>query len=198
MQIHEIITYSFNELSESAKEKALDDMRVNWLDYEWWDFVYDDAKTIADLMGIEIYNIWFSGFSSQGDGACFEGSYSYKKGSVKAVKSYAPQDKELHNIAESLAEVQKRNFYQLSASVSHRGHYYHAYCTDISVSRDSDNYQDVSEDDQDIVIDLLRDFMNWIYARLESECEYQLSDEVITENIINNGYEFTKNGEFYS
>ena len=197
MQTHQVLTYSINELSESAKEKALDEMRINWLDYEWYDSVYDDAKTIGALMGIDIDHIWFSGFSSQGDGACFEGSYSYKKGSVAAVKAYAPQDKDLHDIVEALAEVQKRNFYQVSASIRHSGHYYHAYCTSINVDRDSDNYQGISEDDQDAVIESLRDFMNWIYARLENEYEYQLSDEVMTENCIANEYQFTENGEFY-
>jgi hypothetical protein len=39
------------------------------MDYEWYTSVYDDATEIARLMGIEIKDIGFSGFSSQGDGA---------------------------------------------------------------------------------------------------------------------------------
>lgn len=197
MQKHEIITYSFDELSESAKEKAIEDISQNWLDYDWYDCVYEDAKTIAGLMGITIDNIWFSGFSSQGDGACFEGSYSYRKGSVKAVKEYAPNDKVLHGIAQSLADIQKRNFYQLYANVSHSGHYYHSGCTSISMDRSSDNYQAMTDDAEDAITDALREFMGWIYNQLGKEYEYQLSPEVMADNIRANEYQFTETGGFY-
>lgn len=39
--------YQFDELSESAKECARDWYREGALDYEWWDFVYDDAARIG-------------------------------------------------------------------------------------------------------------------------------------------------------
>ena len=80
MRTETINVYQFNELSDSQKQSVFDNWRINGPDYEWWDCIYDDAKTIAALMGIEIKDIYFSGFSSQGDGACFTGNYAYKKG----------------------------------------------------------------------------------------------------------------------
>lgn len=39
--------YSFNELSEDAKGKAVDKLFDINVDYNWWDFTYDDAKNIG-------------------------------------------------------------------------------------------------------------------------------------------------------
>ena len=56
-----------------------------------------------------------------------------------------------------LWKVQRRNFYQLHAEASHRGHYYHEYCMSISVDRDSPTNQDMTADAEEIVIEALRD-----------------------------------------
>ncbi len=110
-------TFTYEQLSEDAQEKARDWFRESNLDYNWWDSIEEDAIEIAKLMGITLDNMYFSGFSSQGDGACFEGSYSYAKGGYKAVKDYAPMDTVLHSIASNLQEIQKRNFYSIEATV---------------------------------------------------------------------------------
>lgn len=188
--------YQFDELSDEAKEKAREWYReASSYDFNDFhaDYVIDDAKRIGALMGIEIDKVYYSGFWSQGDGACFEGSYAYKKGSVKAVKAEAPNDKDLHEIAETLADIQKRNGYKLEASVKQRGHYNHSGCTSIEIHHVDDRYRDIGEAEQDIK-DALRSFMDWIYHRLEAEYEYQNSDEQVDENIRINEYEFTEDG----
>ncbi len=192
--------YEFNELSDEAKQSVLESFaEINVGDFEWWDAVYEDAKTIAGLMGIDIDTIYFSGFSSKGDGACFEGSYEYKAGSRAAVMAHAPKDEELLRIATELAAVQRRSFYQVRASIEQSGHYNHRYCTDISVSFESHNsgadYH--TEEAEEAVIELLRDYMLWIYKQLETEYEYRTSDAAIVEAIKANEYEFTEIGEFY-
>jgi len=42
--------YNFDELGEEAKERARDWYREGAFDYEWWEYTYEDAKTI----GLEI------------------------------------------------------------------------------------------------------------------------------------------------
>lgn len=186
--------YTFDELTDDGKQSAIDKYREHNLDYEWWDHTFDDAKTIGGLMGIDIDNIYFSGFANQGDGACFEGDYSYKVGSVKAVKSYAPLDKTLHQIAIDLSKVQRPSFYQLSASVKHSGHYHHELCTQIDVCDDSLDYAyPVSEDQIEGVKEGLRDFMCWIYKQLENESDYMQSEKTITE-ALQCEYEFNIDG----
>jgi len=184
-QVIENIAYTYDELSEAAKEAARDWYRQGALDYDWWDSVYYDAGQIAKILGIEIDRkdkntpaIYFSGFWGQGDGACFEGSYSYAKGAHKRIREYAPLDDELHRIADNLLAIQRKHFYQLSARVTHTGRYYHEFCTSIHVFHESDWADaDTAED----LADILRDFMRWIYRRLEAEHDFLLSDETIEE-----------------
>jgi hypothetical protein len=185
--------YQFDELSDSAKERARDWFRKG--DVFISVHIIEDAKRIGSLMGIQIDKVYYSGFASQGDGACFEGSYSYKKGSVKAVKSYAPTDEKLHVIVEELAAIQKRNGYKLEASVKHRGHYHHSRCTDIEVTLETLHGTDwPALVEAEALTDALRSFMDWIYRQLEAAYEYQNSDEAVDENIRINEYEFTEDG----
>lgn len=192
-RIKEVTLYSFDELDEAAKEKAREWFREGNLDYDWWDFTYEDAKTIGKLMGIDITTIYFSGFWSQGDGACFVGNYKYQTGSVKAVKDYAPQDQELHRIATGLRDAQRRSFYRLWAACSHSVHYYHEGCMKVHVE-DNDRPYDTSEDAQEAITELLRDFARWIYRRLEEEYEWLQADEQVDESIRVNEYEFEEDG----
>jgi len=199
MKTKQIEVYSFAELDDDAKEKAIQWFREGNFNYEWWDHVYEDAKEIGKLMGIEIDKIYFSGFSSQGDGACFEGSYSYEKGSVKAVKAYAPKDEELRRIALELSKVQRKRFYGLTARVRQSGHYVHEMCTDINVYGDFDlgeRYYTawIGDDIEETIKELLRDFMRWIYKSLETEYNWMNADEQIIESIECNEYEFNEDG----
>ena len=194
--------YKFDELSEEVKEKVIQNYREGNLDYEWWNSYFDDFKEIGKLMGIKIDNIYFSGFYSQGDGACFEGSYDYNKGSVKAIKKYAPKDKELHQIAINLSKLQRPYFYKIGAVIKHSGHYSNEYCTDIELF--SDNYIkgnyiefNLTTETEDAFIEELRNFMRWIYKRLEKEYEFLQSDEQIIESIKINDYEFYEDGKMY-
>lgn len=187
--------YQFNELSDEAKQKALECLNDLNVDHDWWDFVYDDAKEIGKLLGIDIEDIYFSGFWSQGDGAQFVGSYCYERESVKKVRAYAPKDAELHEIAQGLYEVQRRHFYKLQARVDHYGHYHHEMSTDIDVLYGDvvlPSNDGVTED----VTDCLRDFMRWIYRRLKEEYYYLTSEEAIIESIEANEYEFDEQGNF--
>jgi len=201
--------YRLAEPSDAAKEEARAWFRERGFDYDWYDAVHEDFQRIAEILGIDLTTrtvrlrgggsrqppcIWFSGFWSQGDGACWEGSYAYAKNAPARIRAYAPQDEGLHGIADTLHAVQRRNFYQLRAQASHRGRYYHEYCMAISVERDSPTWQDMTPDAEQIVIDALRDLARWLYRQLEREYQYLSSDGVIDETIIANDYTFTKKG----
>ena len=149
MTIIETKVYTFEELSDGAKERAR----------EWWrngshddtygsEFVIDDAECIADLMGIEFKKqtrnslkgktytetcVWWSGFSSQGDGACFEGTWWASNLKPGGVRDHVGQDPEMWRIADEFERLAKL-FPHSSFKVQHRGHYSHRYCTDFTVS----------------------------------------------------------------
>lgn len=200
--------FTFDELSDEAKEKAREWYRGGD-DGFYAECAPEDAATIADILGIDLRQrpvklvsgqtrydpaIYYSCPCSQGDGACFDGKYRYKAGAAKAIREYMPHDAELHRIADQLKAVQRQNFYQLRATCSHSGHYCHSGCMSVDVWHDADRYRDIGGAEDDIT-QLLRDFADWIYDRLEAGYEHQNSDETVDENIRANDYEFYENGE---
>jgi hypothetical protein len=197
MRIMETKVYTFNELSDDAKEKAREWFRERGFDYDWYDSVYSDFEEIAKFMGIEVEHIHFSGFWSQGDGACFEGNYRYEKGGVKKLKSYAPVDKELHRIAEGLEQAQKPNNYLIHGTIKHRGNYYHYNSMEIDLHRENchGDYLDFKGTAEDEITELFKDLAKWLYQTLENEYDSISSDEAIDETIGINDYEFTEEGE---
>jgi hypothetical protein len=188
--------FTIAELSESAKQKAYEEFLENCLFEDWAEFIIADAKTIGALIGINIDKVYFSGFSSQGDGACFEGSYEYKKGWKKALKEYAPNCKEVLEIAQGLQALQSTNFYKLSAQVVQSGHYNHSGCTSIEVTEKETGYS-IGDDIEEEMKSLLRDFMDWIYKSLETEYEYQTSEKAFLDDAEANEREYYENGTMY-
>jgi len=67
--------YSFEELSDEAKEKALDAMRDINTDRSGWDEpITTDFENEMGEFGLDNVKISYSGFYSQGDGASFTGN----------------------------------------------------------------------------------------------------------------------------
>lgn len=102
MRVIEKTIYQFDELTDAAKEKAR----------EWFrgiaEYVIDDAKRIGALIGFEVDEIYWRGFWSQGDGACWSGSVTYHRGRASDVARECPQD----------AEIQRQNSCQIRGRVS--------------------------------------------------------------------------------
>ena len=152
------------------------------------------AMTAALIRGEPLAAVFDPGFWSQGDGARFEGYWSHAKGATARIRDYAPTDATLHGIADRLQAIQRRNFYQLAAEVSHRGRYYHEYAMSVDVTRDSPTWQPPTEDAEEIVTEALRDLARWLYRQLQAEYDHLTSDEAIEEGIIVNEYTFTEGG----
>ena len=76
MRVIEKTIYQFDELTDAAKEKAREWFRG--IADEWGDeCIIDDAKRIGAMIGFDVDKIYWRGFSSQGDGACWTGSVTY-------------------------------------------------------------------------------------------------------------------------
>lgn len=142
--------YRFDELSDEAKERARDWYREGLSELEdLSDRHYDDFVSVAEIIGIEfnqretgqrrdgtkLYGptIYWSGFCSQGDGACFEGTYDYNATAGMRIRAYAPKDERLHSLVDALAVIQARNGFGLQATMKHSGHYYHEHSMSIDV-----------------------------------------------------------------
>jgi hypothetical protein len=213
MRTIETQVFTYSELSESAKASARDWYRESSAGDDFFaEYVYDDAATIGDIIGIDLRRtrktggdgspvytptIFYSGFCSQGDGACFESIYRYKKGALSALRAHiggeSKGDRELLRICEGLQDVQRKYFYHLQATTRHIGHYYHSGCMAVSVDHPDYSYREIGDAESEVT-QLLRDFADWIYDRLETAYDWENSDANVAENIDHNGYEFTEEG----
>ena len=205
---HTTTVYDFAELSDKAKERAREQMRDTLMQDFTPDATLEDAATFCEIIGITLDTrpvtlrnggtrhepqILYSGFSSQGDGASFEGHYAYKAGCAKQIRQHAPLDTRLHAIVDRLVAAQKPTGYALTASVKRADHHYcHEHTARIEVY---DRHDDrVPEAIEDMIAEALRDLMRWIYRQLEAEWEYALADEQVDDTIEANEYEFTEDG----
>lgn len=192
--------YKFNELSAEAKQTAIEAFKndTNYLDYNWWDFTYDDVVTILEFIGFSNIDISFTGFSSQGDGASFTGNYEYAKGGVKKLVSYAPSEKVFINAAKQLQALQRKYFYKIFGKVERiSSHYVHENTVTFSVDYSSVNtLQSVADIEQEIT-EIVRTISQYIYSKLENEYNYLMSDNAIIEHITCNDYLFNEDGTIY-
>lgn len=203
-----VTVYQFDELDDRAKEKAREWYREGAFDYNWWDFTYEDAKHVLAECGFTIDQVFFSGFWSQGDGACFEGRWA--AGDVKPGKAVeeAPQDERVRGIATAV-EALALKYPDAGMRVKHRGHYSHEYCTEFETWLGTREIPDdgsalwmgqediVDEEAEKEIVEFSRDAMRWIYRQLEAEYDYQNADEQVDDAIRANEYEFTEDGRRY-
>lgn len=186
--LHTKYHFKFEELTEDQKSKVIEKNRNFNVDYDWSEFIIDDCKEIGNILGFTMDNIYFSGFYSQGDGTCFTGKFSYVKGFLNKIKKDYSYDPELIKIASDLHDLYRKSFYTMNGSITHHGHYSH----ERSMSLDFNTYyNDIKgQADESEWLDIIADFACWIYKRLESEYEFQTSDEQIMESLIANDMEF--------
>lgn len=187
----------FDALPQPLKDLILDkyrDWNVEHID--WWDCVYNDFKSEMEAIGIEVDNIYFRGFWSQGDGACFEGC-------VRDWRLFLPS---LGYNCPALIELAVNHF---SFSVEHSGHYYHENCTSFGNNLPlpdhdedrwfADNYLPYEQDSvqeaaamallnqylagsfEDEFTEAFKNHMRELYKQLEAEYEHLTSDEAVLD-----------------
>lgn len=201
-----ITVYAYSELSDEAKEKAREWYRIHGLDYEWWDCVEDDFKEIMAILGFDISKTYFRGFWSQGDGASFEGSYSYAAGWFKKLSKYfegwdAEFTKFFFQLGRDLQEFQRPTGYSFRTKLIVRGYYCHDGCmmTDEAMSsfgKFGEEFQYASAEQETAFLEFARRAARWYYRRLEEEYEALSSDGSVDEVLTDSDWAFFENGDF--
>lgn len=207
--------YSFDELSEAAQAHAIEQRREavsqGW-DAADTEFVLEDAANAAALLGWDIRQtrvnccdgshryeptIYYSGFWSQGDGACCEGDWFARNFKGADLKAEYPKDEALHSIADEFAAVVAK-YPDACFTVKHRGHYSHSGCTEFDFDYSGNDSEEFHERNgaADDLKQAARNFMDWIYQRLEEEYEYQCGEEQAREYLTDcEGEVFDINGD---
>lgn len=203
MRLIETAVYTINEMNDTQRQAAYE----RYL--QTGDVFFDAESTIEDMssigkcFGIDIENVFYSGFSSQGDGACFAGTYSlnafWKADLTHYLGAECEYNTQYFDLGRRLQKINE-TYGDFSVSVVHSGHYYHEMCTrfwfDIEPQYDEDD-NEISVDEVALEEDVkteLRDFMCMIYKALEIEYDYATSYDCFIENAEINVWEFTEDG----
>ena len=172
MKTRTINIYSFNELSEQAKENAINNLCGVGVDYEWWDSIYDDANTIG--LKITSFDVdrrkQAKGELTCSMNECIDKIISHhgeNTDTYMLAMSYRDKWDDLvltHSDGENTNVVSEENEYEFD--------------------READELEE----------DFLKDLCEEYASILQREYEYMLSDEYIIEMIEANEYEFDEKG----
>lgn len=173
------------------------------VDHHWWDHIYEDTiQDMRDIHHVEISNLHFSGFWSQGDGAGF--NYKIRgenvepflrtsgladhfpmmlklaadpQGSLLSISSYRPSGRYSHSntvYAEIERELWEDNCDQHCAMT-------------LGVMRINDAAAEAEmEEFEKAVNEHMRGLMDQLYERLGEEYEHLTSDEAVSDAILAN------------
>lgn len=210
MRTEQINIFKYSELSDAAKAKASEWWRESSRHDDFWsECAINEAKEQGRSMGLEIENVYFSGFWSQGDGACFDGRW--KAANVKAELvadgwGESSATAEIKRIAAEFAEFAKA-WPESSFTVKHSGRYSHENCTGFSVSLGEDEDSAADSGDKAAferwskaereITETAKIYMRWIYRQLEAAYSDYYSDAQVEESILANNYEFTADGKIH-
>lgn len=189
---------AFDALAPNLQAGILDEHRNTNTHHDWWDSTYDEFKSDMDAIGIYVDRIYFSGFWSQGDGACFEGKVHDWD---LFLRSVGLDDLILIKLAQDSWKL----------TVNHRGHYYHEHCTDfdygvvlphgVDDEEFASNHFDCEPDGVEAAtrlavlsnydscdletqfVETFRSHMRDLYRRLEAEHDHLTSDEAVLETL---------------
>lgn len=171
MKTIEIKLYKFNELSKEAQQKAIErlfDINVN---YEWWDYTFEDAANIG--IKLESFNL------DRNRHAKGEFLLSANEVAANIIKDHGEQCS-TYKTAQKFMEVWQPVF-------------------DSYMDESSENYesQESEEKLQEIESDFLNSLLEDYSVILQNESEYLQSDTSIIETIQANDYDFTEDGKIY-
>ena len=168
--------YLFDELSESQKERAIENNRdINIMDEWFQNDIIQDATEKLQRQGFQDAKINYTGFYSQGDGASFSANVDleqFLKGRRVATK-YA---KELKDD-------------ELNISITNKGHYSHEYMMSLDVDGD------ISDELEAFILEEAREQARSIYSDLKKTYESLQEDEVVADTLQVNEYYFNDAGK---
>lgn len=195
MQTINIELFTISELSEQARQKAIEKCRSK-CDVDL-SFTVEYIEEILTCLGFESPKIAYSGFCSQGDGLSFVSEkWQYKKGMLDKIMS-CTQNNIVLNVAKQLQVIAKNTCYKLQFSVNRTSNFY---SHENTVQVENNPYSDFSlSDDQDEILTTLKNSLCRVFYRmLEKDYDYQLSDEYIIESLLSNEAIFLSSGKVWS
>ncbi|MDH3382194.1 MAG: hypothetical protein OEL54_05775 [Flavobacteriaceae bacterium] len=210
MRIEEREIFTFEELSIEAQEKAIEDTRdgSSYLDYDWFDSTKEDFEDFLETIGFNGVNSYFSGFWSQGDGACFDFTSIELDKFFTDSTCFEPYTT-LHNDFKKSNEKIIKKLLRFKDAVTFRScengystHHCHSKTRYIDFDIDGCggkshliNVEKATAAFLDGLRGLYESLSDEYYSCLNNQYDYLNSEEAIKDFIIGGDFEFLKNGE---
>lgn len=176
MRTIETKIYTFDELSEDAKEKAIEELYDINVNYDWWEYTYEDAKWVGlKLTGFDI------GRGSYCEGELIEGMEKV----IENILSNHGESCGTHKLATEYKETSDVLTKQMNE----------AYNDDSDEGYE--RYSELETEFEDLENEFLKELLNEYLTMLRNEYEYLTSEEAIIETIRTNEYEFTEDGKLF-
>jgi hypothetical protein len=188
--------YTFGELTPEAQHKVIERERYINVDSSfWYEPIIEDWTEELEHRGFEQVKILFSGFGSQGDGACFVARIN--------IAAYL----KAHNLADTYPLLARYPEY-VEAYLQHNGWYYHERSTSLTPffnaevvdpggSGISDEEVRVEQEYEALEKGIYQEAVRLgreIYKALEDEFDYQTSAEAVQDTLIANEYTYLSEG----
>lgn len=201
--------YELDELDETARERAREQYKALGVYDRWYDDVFEHFTRVCAGLGVEIatrrtqtiggdeayeLQVFYQNLGGQNEGARFEGHYSDAPDAVETIRTHEPEERALHEIAEALDDVQRRNARQLRASVRCPGIQDDEHAMVIAVEH-ADQYAEMTDDAEATVESAMRKLTRWLRKQLNEEYEDITSDEALDEGIRSLEWLFDERGE---
>jgi hypothetical protein len=212
-------TYTYQQLTDEAKEKVKQWWCEHGLWHKWYDDTYERFKEDGYALGFVIDKMNFTGFYSQGDGACWSGQIDVATWLKTHTEDSIARDAWCALIAEDFCD---KHF-----SIHFRGHYSHSntmicvgwdwidangeedylYLTKPSIFqgmhykelhnliRSTDFPYTDPNDIEQAGFESAKDYADELYKQLREEYEYLTSEESLIESCEANDWQFNNEGE---
>ena len=189
--------YKYDGLSKEAQQKVIEDNHDINTDYEWFESDFECMIEELTKKGFDDAEIFFSGFYSQGDGACFTANLNVEK-----IMKY-------FKLATKYTDLLKK--YVIPGNVKADNHHYcHSNVMYLDIELDAivdikrlsiaqqDALSDVEEELRIKLFEIAKNEADKIYATLQKTYEHLTSEDVIIETIKENEYVFLKDGKRFN
>lgn len=183
--------YAFNELNEEAKAKALETHNhILVEDNDWHDPVLEEFKENMESIGFGNAIVSYSGFWSQGDGACFTCQ------SVDLVKVFEHMKSNNYDIPDSWMEAANEGL--LTGSIiklHHRYSHSNAIRAGVDYSGSSTQLPGSELDQIEVAVtEYARHLSDTLYFDLETQYNAETSAEAVGTELEELEYLFTEEG----
>lgn len=213
----EYTVYTFDELSDKAKERALI-THIEWIDNDWDTDIIDNFKLEGSKRGFEIADVRYTLAYSQGDGVAWQGGINAKWFLDYHLKDDDPD----YTRYIVLRELIREDWLNLRPEVGYSGFKYHSMQVSINCGYSTVSFNDgevlasgvlqganiydlgqgINDDE---LINRLEEWMEReaksyaedIFHELRKEYEYQTSTENFKELCDANEWRFDENGNLF-